>query len=185
MGGLYLLPVTFKTCFRTLYLGRSDACPLYVPTGRAVCLVPHAEPRTLYLVPLYLIPDASCLVPCVPCGLLCGVQVMYAQLGARSGLVRACHDLPARLELRCDGRLVELPGETTRGVPPLAIRSLPLASCLLNALRFYSPLPLRLIFSESLPIVEHETPVLYLEFYGVLLCHSCASEHLSESEKNK
>lgn len=47
---------------------------------------------------------------CVLGGLLVS-QALYAQLGARSALVRACHDLPSRLELRCDGQLVELPGE--------------------------------------------------------------------------
>lgn len=37
-------------------------------------------------------------------------QALYAQLGVRSALVRACHDLPSRVELRCDGQLVDLPG---------------------------------------------------------------------------
>lgn len=37
------------------------------------------------------------------------VQALYAQLGVRSALVRACHDLPSRIELRCDGQLVDLP----------------------------------------------------------------------------
>lgn len=38
------------------------------------------------------------------------LQALYAQLGVRSALVRACHDLPSRIELRCDGQLVDLPG---------------------------------------------------------------------------
>lgn len=37
-------------------------------------------------------------------------QVLYAQMGARSALLREFNDLSSRLELRCDGRLVELPG---------------------------------------------------------------------------
>lgn len=40
-------------------------------------------------------------------------QALYAQLGVRSALVRACHDLPSRIELRCDGQLVDLPGTYT------------------------------------------------------------------------
>ncbi|CAM9813637.1 unnamed protein product [Ectocarpus sp. 6 AP-2014] len=39
-------------------------------------------------------------------------KALYAQLGVRSALVRACHDLPSRIELRCDGQLVDLPATT-------------------------------------------------------------------------
>ncbi|CAM9229849.1 unnamed protein product, partial [Ectocarpus fasciculatus] len=39
-------------------------------------------------------------------------KALYAQLGVRSALVRACHDLPSRVELRCDGQLVQLPATT-------------------------------------------------------------------------
>ncbi|CAM9951780.1 unnamed protein product, partial [Hapterophycus canaliculatus] len=46
----------------------------------------------------------------------------YAQLGVRSALVRACHDLPSRIELRCDGKLVPLP-QTTASIIACNINS--------------------------------------------------------------
>ncbi|CAM9478679.1 unnamed protein product [Choristocarpus tenellus] len=47
---------------------------------------------------------------------------MYAQLGARSALVNGCRDLPSRIELRCDGKVVHLP-ETTASIIILNINS--------------------------------------------------------------
>ncbi|CAN0402010.1 unnamed protein product [Pylaiella littoralis] len=49
-------------------------------------------------------------------------KALYAQLGVRSALVRACHDLPSRMELRCDGQLVQLP-ETTASIIACNINS--------------------------------------------------------------
>lgn len=49
-------------------------------------------------------------------------KVLYAQMGARSALVRACHDLSSRLEIRCDGRVVSLP-ETTASIIAVNINS--------------------------------------------------------------
>eukprot|EP00752_Nemacystus_decipiens_P015578 g13901.t1 len=49
-------------------------------------------------------------------------KALYAQLGVRSALVRACHDLPSRIELRCDGQLVDLP-QTTASIIACNINS--------------------------------------------------------------
>ena len=90
-------------------------CVSYLTTERCTsCFTFCLGASFLILRVLYPVPRLWC-------------QVMYAQLGARSGLVRACHDLPSRLELRCDGRLVEQPGETTHDYPFCSYGPYPLA----------------------------------------------------------
>lgn len=97
-------------------------------------------------------------------------QVLYAQLGVRSALARAYRDLPARLELRCDGRLVELPGkERLLGFPFFSLVSVFLFSSLQRHSLF-----IHASFFEKCPLFcyfEYEVNMEFLPFVAEFIVH--------------